>query len=268
MILGGLMFSAMLVVFGIAPGVDSAVGLLVSQVADLIALTLSIFIARRFLDRRSFASLGLRTTGHARRDFAIGFAMTCLMMGSIFALESAFGWLRVESFAWQTESVGAVVRGVLLFAAVCVLVGWKEELMSRGYHLQTVASGTSLAWGWIISSAVFGVLHLANPHANLLSVAGIILAGLFLGYAYIRTGSLWLSIGLHTGWNFFEGVVFGFPVSGLSFYTLPRISVTGPVLWTGGEFGPEAGLVLLPALVIGFALIFTYAKGRSITSVP
>ena len=190
--------------------------------------------------------------------------MTCLMMGSIFALEWGFGWLRVESFAWQTESVGAVARGVLLFAAICVLVGWKEELMSRGYHLQTVASGTSLAWGWVLSSAVFGLLHLANPHANLLSVAGIILAGLFLGYAYIRTGSLWLSIGLHTGWNFFEGVVFGFPVSGLSFYTLPRIAVSGPVLWTGGEFGPEAGMVLIPALVIGFVLIFLYAKDRSI----
>jgi len=268
MILGGIMFYVMLFGFGIAPGADSATGLLVSQLADLLAVTVSIFIARRFLDRRSFASLGLRTAGYAGRDFAIGIGMTCLMMGSIFTLEWCLGWLRVESFAWQTESVGAVASGVLLFAAICVLVGWKEELMSRGYHLQTVASGTSLTWGWLLSSAVFGLLHLANPHANLLSVVGIILAGLFLGYAYIRTGSLWLSIGLHTGWNFFEGVVFGFPVSGLSFYTLPRIAVSGPVLWTGGEFGPEAGMVLIPALVIGFVWIFVYAKDRSITSVP
>jgi membrane protease YdiL (CAAX protease family) len=163
------------------------------------------------------------------------------MMGSIFAWVVSDGCVS-GSFAWQTESVARCPRRAPVHA-ICLLVGWKEELMSRGYHLQTIASGTSLAWGWIISSAVFGVLHLANPHANLLSVAGIILAGLFLGYAYIRTGSLWLSIGLHTGWNFFEGVVFGFPVSGLPFYTLPRISVSGPVLWTGGEFGPEAGLV-------------------------
>jgi hypothetical protein len=267
-IAGGLMFSVMLGVFGISPAADGTAGLLVSQVADLIAVTLSIFVARRVLDRRSFASLGLHITRQAGRDFAIGIVTTCLMMGSIFALEWGIGWLRVESFAWQTDSVGAVIRGVLLFTAICLLVGWKEELMSRGYHLQTIASGTSLAWGWIISSAVFGILHLANPHANLLSVAGIILAGMFLGYAYIRTGSLWLSMGLHTGWNFFEGVVFGFPVSGLPFYTLPRISIGGPVLWTGGEFGPEAGLVLIPALVIGFTLIHVYARDRSIASVP
>lgn len=262
------MFAVGIAVFGISPEVDSAAGLLVSQIADLVAVTVSIFIARRILDRRSFASLGLHMSHDAGRDLAIGIVMTCLMMGSIFALERSLGWLHVESFAWQTESIGTVIRSVLLYAAICVLVGYKEELMSRGYHLQTIASGTSLVWGWIISSAVFGVLHLANPHANLLSVTGIILAGLFLGYAYIRTGSLWLSIGLHTGWNFFEGVVFGFPVSGLPFYTLPRIAVSGPVLWTGGEFGPEAGMVLIPALVIGFVLIFMYAKDRSVTSVP
>lgn len=268
LILGGGIIAMLVVVFAAAPGVDSVAGLLASQAADLIAVTLSIFIARRFLDRRSFASLGLQIPGHAGRDFAFGFAITGIMMGSIFSLEWAFGWLQVESFAWQTESIGAVVRGVLLFTAICLLVGWKEELMSRGYHLQTIAGGTTLTWGWIISSAVFGVLHLANPHANLLSVAGIILAGLLLGYAYLRTGRLWLSIGLHTGWNFFEGVVFGFPVSGLPFYALPRISVSGPVLWTGGAFGPEAGLLLIPALVIGFVSIFVYTRGRSITSLP
>jgi len=62
--------------------------------------------------------------------------------------------------------------------------------------------------------------------------------------------------------------VFGFPVSGLPFYTLPRISVSGPALWTGGAFGPEAGLLLIPALAIGFVSIFVYAQGRSITTVP
>jgi len=268
MIIGGLMFSVMLAVFGISPRGDSEVTLVVSQAADLIAVTLSIYIARRLLDRRSFTSLGLHVTGQAARDFAVGLAATWLMMALIFALEFNLGWLRVKGFAWQVEPAGNVVRGITLFLVICVLVGWKEELMSRGYHLQTIASGTSLTWGWIVSSAVFGLLHLANPHANVLSVAGIILAGLFLGYAYIRTGSLWLSIGLHTGWNFFEGVVFGFPVSGLPFYTLTRISVSGPALWTGGEFGPEAGLVLIPSLMIGFTLIHLYAKDRRITSVP
>ena len=184
------------------------------------------------------------------------------MMGLIFLAEYSFGWLRVAGFAWQSQRAPEVLLNASTFLLICLIVGWNEELMSRGYHLQTVASGTNIWWGWFLSSTVFGLLHLANPNANWMAVAGIFLAGVFLGYAYIRTGQLWLSIGLHTGWNFFEGVVFGFPVSGLAFYPLPRIVVQGPTGWTGGEFGPEAGMVLVPALLVGFLLVFLYTRGR------
>ena len=122
-------------------------------------------------------------------------------------------------------------------------------MLSRGYHLQTLASGINLFWGVLISSAIFGALHLANPNASWVAAVGIFFAGLFLALGYLRTGQLWLSIGLHIGWNFFEGVVFGFPVSGTASYPLLRIQVSGPPLWTGAAFGPEAGLIVLPAIL-------------------
>jgi len=155
-----------------------------------------------------------------------------------------------------------VVTSVLGTFVAFVFVGWNEELLSRGYHLQTIASGINLFWGVIISSAVFGLLHLGNPNATWVSAAGIFFAGLYLAYGYIRTKQLWLSIGLHIGWNFFEGVVFGFPVSGLDIYPLLRIKVHGPELWTGGAFGPEAGLIVLPSLILGALLIYLYTAKR------
>jgi len=115
----------------------------------------------------------------------------------------------------------------------------------------------------IISSAVFGLLHIFNPSATWVSTAGIFFAGVYLAFGYIRTKQLWLSIGLHIGWNFFEGVVFGFPVSGLDIYALTRIKVHGPEIWTGGAFGPEAGLIVLPSLVLGAFLIYRYTKRRT-----
>ena len=142
------------------------------------------------------------------------------------------------------------------------MVGWQEELLFRGYQLQTLASGMNLFWGVAISSVVFGILHLTNPNATWVSALGIFFAGLFLATGYLCTGQLWLSIGLHIGWNFFEGVVFGFPVSGIATYPLLRINVTGPGMWTGGAFGPEAGLIVLPALAFGTGLIFLYTKFR------
>jgi hypothetical protein len=105
-------------------------------------------------------------------------------------------------------------------------------------------------------------MHGNNPGTTWASTIGLVLAGLFLAYGYIATRQLWLPIGLHIGWNFFEGTVFGFPVSGLDIYRILRHQVTGPELWTGGAFGPEAGLIVLPALALGAALIYVYSRRR------
>lgn len=236
---------------------------LISQVLELIVLTVSIFLARRFLDRRSIANLGLKLDRAAPFDVMAGIGITFVMMGFIYVIELSVGWLTFEGFAWQFDSSATVLSNTLMMLGVFILVGWNEELFSRGYHLQTIASGINLFWGVVLSSAVFGLLHLGNPGATWLSAAGIFFAGVFLAYGYLRTGQLWLSIGLHIGWNFFEGVVFGFPVSGLDIYPLTRIQVEGPALWTGGAFGPEAGLIVLPALVLGAWLIGLYTRHRT-----
>ena len=183
-------------------------------------------------------------------------------MGSIFVLMLGIGWLTIEGFAWEFDPVNVIITNVITFLIMFIFVGWNEELLSRGYHLQTIASGLNLFWGVVISSAVFGLLHLGNPNATWVSAAGIFFAGVFLAFGYVRTKQLWLPIGLHIGWNFFEGVGFGFPVSGLDIYALTRITVHGPELWTGGAFGPEAGLIVLPALILGAFLIYLYTIRR------
>jgi membrane protease YdiL (CAAX protease family) len=233
-----------------------------NQIVELVIFISSIYIARRFLDKRSFVSLGLQINKQALADILIGIAITFVMMGSIYSAEIAAGWLTVESFAWQTEPAINVITSILMFFVIFIIVGWNEELLSRGYHLQTLASGTNMFWGIVISSSVFGLAHLGNPNATWVSAAGIFFAGVFLAYGYLRTGQLWLSIGLHIGWNFFEGVIFGFPVSGLDIYRLIHHQVQGPEAWTGGAFGPEAGLIVLPALVIGSVLIYLYTRNR------
>ncbi len=244
------------------PGIDLSGGLFLAlnQAVEVIAITASVFLARRFLDKRSISSLGLKFDKWTAIDIFAGILITFFAMGFIYLIQWGLGWLTFDGFAWETDSLLTVLGGTLGMFAVFIVVGWNEELLSRGYHLQTIASGLNLFWGVVLSSTVFGVLHLANPNATWISAAGIFFAGLFLAYGYLTTKQLWLSIGLHLGWNFFEGVVFGFPVSGLDIYRLMRITIHGPELWTGGAFGPEAGLVVLPGLLLGAALIFVYAR--------
>lgn len=233
---------------------------------ELIAVTLSIYLARRFLDKRSFTSLGFKLDRFMLPDLLAGIVITFIVMGLIFDALWALGWLTFQSFAWNSDPLPYVMLQTVEFLLIFILVGWSEELLSRGYHLQTIASGINLFWGVTISSAVFGLLHLGNPNATWVSVAGIFFAGLFLAYGYVRTKQLWLPIGLHIGWNFFEGVVFGFPVSGLDIYPLIRIRVQGPEIWTGGAFGPEAGLIVLPALALGAVMIYFYTRRPRSTS--
>ena len=243
------------------PGIELSdqLFLALNQVVEILAITLSVYLARRFLDKRSFSSLGLKLDKWTVLDILAGIVITFFMMGLIYLILWSVGWLTFEGFAWESDSLLTVLGGTLGMFIVFIFVGWNEELLSRGYHLQTIASGLNLFWGVLISSAVFGLLHLGNPNATWVSAAGIFFAGLFLAYGYLSTRQLWLSIGLHIGWNFFEGVVFGFPVSGLDIYHLIRITVSGPEVWTGGAFGPEAGLVVIPGMVLGTVLIYIYS---------
>jgi uncharacterized protein len=244
-------------------GFDSPLAMLVNELTMLVAITASIFLARRFLDKRPIVSLGLNLNRQALLDVLIGILITFFQMGLVYGIEIALGWTKFDGFAWQTESGLAVVGGLGIWLVIFLIVGWQEELLSRGYHLQTIESGLNTFWAVLISSSVFGVLHLGNPGASWISTLGILLAGLFLALPYILTRQLWLSIGLHIGWNFFEGVVFGFQVSGLNTFRLLRHTVSGPDLWTGGAFGPEAGLLVIPALLLGSALVFAYTRSAS-----
>ncbi|HEX5944067.1 MAG TPA: type II CAAX endopeptidase family protein [Anaerolineales bacterium] len=263
-----LIQTLLMFVFGlILGGIAALLGLLNlgsigGQILNFLVITSSVYVARRWLDRRSFESLGLKLDGQTLLDIFAGIGITFVQMGFIYVLMLGLGWLTFEGFAWEFDPVSVVIGNVITFFIMFIFVGWNEELLSRGYHLQTIASGTNLFWGVVISSSVFGLLHLGNPNATWVSAAGIFFAGVFLAYGYIRTKQLWLPIGLHIGWNFFEGVVFGFPVSGLDVYALMRITVHGPELWTGGAFGPEAGLVVLPALILGAFLIYLYTMRR------
>jgi hypothetical protein len=98
-----------------------------------------------------------------------------------------------------------------------------------------------------------------------ISTLSITFAGLLLGTGYVLTGRLAIPTGLHITWNFFQGNIFGFPVSGLEPLGATFISIEqgGPTLFTGGAFGPEAGLLDPAATIVGSLLIWLWVRARS-----
>ena len=131
-----------------------------------------------------------------------------------------FGWLRLSGYGWQSNPLGAVLLGLLFFVLRFAFVSVREELLVRGYQLQNLEESIGRTPAVVISSLLFSLLHIRNAGFNLLALVGLPLAGALFAYAFHRSGQLWLPIGLHLGWSFFEGPVFGFPVSGLQTFSV------------------------------------------------
>ncbi len=243
-------------------GTPSSLLLALSIIVALPAVTLSVWIARRTLDRRSFASLGLEWGALAPRDLWIGFLIPAPLFALVFLAQWGLGWLEIEGWGWADGSLGLTVLWVVLGLAAFIAVGFYEELLFRGYYLQNLRDGTSVVLALFVSSAVFALAHSGNFSASIASTLGIFGAGYFLAYGWLRTSALWLPMGLHIGWNFFQGPVFGFAVSGSPTPSIVVHTVEGPELFTGGGFGPEAGLIVFPVIALGSALIWLYTRGR------
>ncbi|WP_231186605.1 type II CAAX endopeptidase family protein [Haladaptatus sp. DYF46] len=239
---------------------------------ELVVVVLFTYLVGRFIDRRRFADFGLHLSRSWWLDFGFGLALGAALMTAIFVVELALGWIRITGTFRTVSDLSFVVvfcTSVLLF----VFVGISEELLVRGYLLTNLAEGfrwfrwlsgdAAVAVATLCSSILFGVGHVFNPNATLTSTFVIVLAGIMLASGYLLTGELGLSIGLHISWNLFQTSVYGFSVSGLRLpVTVVATEQVGPRVFTGGPFGPEAGLVGVGAIAVGTAAIAWWVRSR------
>jgi membrane protease YdiL (CAAX protease family) len=192
--------------------------------------------------------------------FVPGLALAGVLSGAgLFLVVYSALWLLGRAH-WSGLSSGAAL-GLPLAIAIASAVG--EELTFRGgiFRVLEDSFGTTIAV--IVSAAVFGLMHALNPGATAVSTAAIAIeAGVLLGMAYVATRNLWLPIGLHFGWNFTEGGIFGAAVSGRDYNGLIHVSLSGPDWLTGGKFGPEASIVAVLVSVVLSAILLAITLRR------
>jgi hypothetical protein len=201
-------------------------------------------------------------------------ALGALLISAVFLVEVGMGWVKIVGAFETFGTNGSFAPSVLLPVVMFLCVGFYEEIVFRGYQLKNAAEGLNypalgprgaVLLAWVLSSVFFGALHADNPSATLVSTLNIVLAGLMLGFGYVLSGELAIPIGLHITWNFFQGAVYGFPVSGFGPFgaTFLATTQTGPDLWTGGSFGPEAGLLAPAVMLLGISLIALWNRLRT-----
>ncbi|HYI92236.1 MAG TPA: type II CAAX endopeptidase family protein [Bryobacteraceae bacterium] len=222
-------------------------GLLIAgAIGTFLAAAVANAVAVRIFERGRLSDVGLGWNEHSSRDIAFGLSSGILAAAIFIGPALIAGAATVErdpQFPASLPSFG-FLTGILIFGA------FGEELLFRGYAFQIMAKGSGAFAALLPVSVLFAFAHANNQNVSLLGLVNTFGFGLVLGYAYLRSGSLWLPIAIHFGWNW-ALVVFGLNVSGF------KMGVTGFVvrwrvsdLWSGGAYGPEAS-VLTCGVIVG-----------------
>lgn len=176
------------------------------------------------------------------KDTGIGFLWGMLMMAAVIGIFALCGWYKIIGCSFN---VAFVYRYLMAYFVVAV----GEEIVFRGIMFRLLDSQFNLWVALIISAIVFGAAHIINPNATVVSTVGISLAtGVLFGLLFKYYRTLWVPIGIHWSWNFVQGTVTGCPVSGgAPDYSILQSVTSGPELFTGGLFGPEASIITMIA---------------------
>ena len=213
----------------------------------IIAAMAALYIVRKLISRQTLVSAGLGTRNGVR-EFGVGWLLGMLLVTFGYVLLAISGMADSDGFNFLPSTF---LGWLLLF----LLQPFAEELLFRGYLMSLLARYFNLCTALIVSSVLFAVVHATNDGLSTMGFITITIAGLLFGLLFAKTGQLWLPTGLHAAWNFMQGVVFGFPTSGIRTYSITTTSTSGPDWLSGGAFGFEGSIL---AVLLVLAAIWWY----------
>jgi membrane protease YdiL (CAAX protease family) len=194
-------------------------------------------------------------------EFGLGFLISLILVGLIVFIFYIFGSYKISE--WNTNK-----RVVIDFFFKFLMGGLIEEIIFRLiiFKLTEELLGSWFAFG--IQAVLFGFAHIFNENATLFtSLAVIIVGGILLTSAFMYTHRIWLPMGIHTGWNYFQSAIFGMPNSGTPYKGLIIPDVQGAQWFTGGSFGIEASYIAI-LLCLAAGIYFTIKSVKANQIVP
>ncbi|WP_298425275.1 CPBP family intramembrane glutamic endopeptidase [uncultured Kordia sp.] len=231
--------------------------LTLDRLFQFIGTLLAIFIFTKFVDKTSFISIGLHLK-HRTIDIIAGFFLGILIM--VIGCFSLF-YLHEIELNYNTHINKSAIAYSFIFYT---FVAFMEEVLCRGYVLGQLLNVYDKYLSLIITSIFFAALHMFNPNIGTIPLLNLFLAGVLLGITYIHTKNLWFPIALHLSWNFFQGPIFGFGVSGFSSYSIVEQVRTKDNYINGGHFGFEGSLLGSLLMLISIFIIDWYYRRKTV----
>lgn len=213
----------------------------------------------KFIEKNSLSSLGF-VKKNWLKYLGWGILLSLLQMGVIALVYQVSG---IGTFELNELSLEPILFILGLFP-FWLLQGGTEEVATRGWLLTRIAARTNLSLAIAISSSLFGILHLGNAGVTFLSLLNIILDGVLAGLLFICTDSIWLVVAQHGTWNYVQGNLLGFQVSGTgadaSIFSFTMGS--GPDWLTGGEFGAEGSIITTLVLLVSLVIVYRIGERK------
>ena len=232
-------------------GLEEGTAKIIRYILTLAAILSTYYWLFTYYERRKVTELA---KGYFLKDSLLGITLGILSISTVMLLLYLGGY-------YQIVVINDKILHLLFPLVFIALMGTLEELIFRGVVYRIIESrlGTNLAL--IISGLFFGLSHITNEHATLVSVLGAGIGGLIAGTMFSATKRLWLPISFHVMWNFMQ-IFYGTPVSGMdefSGYALFQGRLQGPDLLTGGPFGPENSIITIILTLIIFGAFYFIA---------
>ena len=214
-------------------------------------------IMLRAIDKRSWADVGLARRAAALRPMLAGWSIGAAAISAACGALALAGLLQFYPVAVSAGWLGAAVRVTVVLVAAALA----EEVICRGYLLTVVRDCVGVRWAVLLTSVMFGLLHLGNPGATAESVLLVTLAGVFLASIRVALDSLYAAWMAHLAWNWVMAVPLHAAVSGVRFESPEYQAVTVAPAWvSGGAWGPEGGVAAGLGMIGG--LTYLYARRR------
>jgi len=221
-----------------------------------------------WVEKRPFWTMGLEKIG-AVTKYLRGMLIGLVMFAAAVGISAMFGFIAVEEGGSQPRGWFALT-GVLLVFLGWMVQGAAEEAVTRGWLLPVIGARYKPLWGILISSLVFAIFHGLNPNLSGIALLNLFLFGIFTALYALYEGGLWGVFSIHAVWNWVQGNVFGFEVSGgvVPGGTLFDLMETGPDAVTGGPFGPEGGLSVTVVLIASCVIVWLLSRRRDRAQEP
>lgn len=218
------------------------------------------FIVWKIFEKKSIREMGIPNIKSGYKELGGGLILGAITISIVAIFLLLIGSVKLVNPITSPRITIDLLIGIVAFIAV----GFGEEIFGRAYCMSVLKQTRNKWIILIVSSIIFAAMHLGNSAIGIIPLINLFLIGIAFGYMFMKSSNIWMPIGFHISWNYFQGYIWGFEVSGNVVDGMYKIQTVNDSILNGGAFGAEGGLVVTVITILIIYFVSIYYKDKSI----